>query len=807
MRVGVPHLARTVIVPLVLGLAVVLLMVDLMGVVPFLLSALLYLVSFFVGHAINWRVRCVLLQNPSLFEGLGVVAFETVLGMGVLALLLFLSRAVGASDWVVLGPALALAVVVLALSVRSLRLAVMRKWDGAASVSLLAVVGLLALLAISDSMVSDGSALYFRDTLHPLYELSTAKSTTFAGLVKSDLSYAGKDLQFHMLGPLWASVLEETFHIDGLAVVYRVLPIWQLLLCLSLMAFLVKRISGDDVVAATTPALALFLTELVLLPVEVSVPGVDTSLLLGRFVIQPSTAVGLTALLAFLILCISPSRPRLRGGTVVISMVFAAFTFFSKAFLIAPLLAVLGLLAARDFVLRRQRFGLVFVGLLAAAILPFALLVLGAHRQNFWAVVPSVRHFTWLVERLHAESSWPLQLLAWIFSLPIGALGTFGLLPLGVYWGWRFYQKSRQDSGGPPYHPDTGTLVFGSAALGLLMTGLVSEFTEGNDYQFALGYFWLGWVGLILWYRRRRNPKWLHLAFMAVILMMVLNNLSFTASPLVPYRADQDFSDNPLVVRAKMAAVDSVHLVLGMPPDQDEWKRSWLQYPYRFLYVAPQGFPLDLYETVRALKGLPESAVVLRGRHYEDLGWESRRTSTDWHPDTTFFASGISGEQFVIEDFKYKGIAVQKDYSQRSGNVFRFYWWCVDRKQDAQQADGWVLPPGDYVPEGSEVVIDLPLVRALTIKGNPSWYSARRENYEMLVGLSQEFAQASYSVGERIELCRTILDRYGVTDIMFERGEKPDPQISEALGLTRTITNSTVSVFRYPRQVPSKQGS
>jgi hypothetical protein len=787
----------------VLTSVILLVMADMMGITPLLVSAYLYSIAFLLGHGINRRFRCVVRLNRSPFELMGILAFEAVIGIGLLTLSLFFVRVIGLPDWLIIGPASVTALGIATFRARTIWKAGppwVNGWEYPRILPVFLLALLLAILALSDSFGSDGADLYFREAHHPFYELSIGNSTTHVGLSKPDLSYAGKTVQLHMLGPIWASVMNETLGLAGIVTVFRVIPVWQIMIGFALMSFLARRLSGDDLVAGMTPILAFFLTAFLVVPLGAKLFEAPIRLFFEAFVIQPSTSLGMTGLLAFIALNISTRHEMLKMGPLTIGMILAAFTFFSKTPLIIPFMLALGFWATVDLVVHRRWPAVIYTLSFGIAILPFGLMILGGHEHNYWALIPHYQYFTWFVNLSSAYDNLFLQLLFLVLSLPIGTLGVFGVLPFGVLIGWRLGADYEVDVSEGTRPSSNTRLVFVTAGLAFLVSGLVSEMTEGNHVWFGLGYSWIGFLGVLMWLRTQGSRRWLIMPTTVFLSFLMLYNIAFIARPVIPYSPDQDLSINPLVVRAKMAVVNNIPKLFGREPGRSDGDEGFfINNLTRFLFIPRQGFSGDLQEALESMRQLSTNAIVMRGRHYEDLNWQNRSTSTQWWPSTSFFATAVSGNQYLIENFKYKGLSVQDDYIDRSRDVFRFYWWCGDRRQNTSELSQWTLPPGGPPLGDVEHVTDLSLVRLLTIKGNPSWFTAVENHYGMLLDLSRELVETDYSLAERADICRSILEYHNVSDIVFERGEKPDPYIADILGLAPTFSNTTVTIYQYPK--------
>ncbi|UCD37444.1 MAG: hypothetical protein JSW54_11525 [Fidelibacterota bacterium] len=780
--------STSIVIVLVLGLLFLLLTIDILGLSALGKSLLLYALAFIVGHGLDHLLLNTRQQDNSFVELLGIWALKTVIGMAALTLTVFFTRAMGLSDWFVLLPGALFGIALLFKSSPSLR-GVYTGIRGTnrihlSQLALILVILNLGLLLVGGMLVFDGGHYYFRDSLHPIYELAMGKSTEIAGLIRPDLSYAGKSVQFHMLGPTWVSIMDATLGIDPLVVIFRVLPIWQLLQGVILIAFIARRITGNDTAALLTPLAVLFISPFIVVPFNMGMPLLFTVPLYRRLVIHASSALGWPAVLALLIVLIPIIRHQANFRRMIAALLLVVYAFFAKAPFLAPLLAVIGIIGLLDL-LRQHRWRLVlFASACAVAILPFLVLMGGAHSHNFWAFIPHHPHFAALVDILSAETSLGRQIAAWGLAFPIGILGNFGFLPVGIIGGWWLLRKTSarvgEENQNKPYAERRSLiLIFGSAALALIFSSLGSEFTEYNHVYFATAYRWVGWLGLILMVAPLLEQRWFRVILVPLLIIIIIVNTALEVRhPLARIDSNKTLIQQPLTVRFQYRMIDLARKIMQQSPK-----------------ISPRDrFPDDLYRALLDMRALPREAIILRGRHYEDLNWENRQFATEWWPWSGFFATAVSGRQFVLENYKYKGIVVQEDFLERVEDIFRFYWYCLDQTAEIRQV--WDLPAGPYQQEGSERIKDLVLVQALTFKGDPSWYSGRKEHHALLQRIFPELIQAEISPEAKTAACQQILDKYGVTHIMFEHNERPHPKAAKALGLNLMMQRGSVAIYK-----------
>jgi hypothetical protein len=653
-----------------------------------------------------------------------------------------------------------------------------------AAVLVVALAGLF-LVQYADTMVILDGGRYFMDLVHPFYELSISHSALASEFVKPDLSYAGKAMRYHFLGPLLIGLLQRLGSLDGITMVLRVLPAIHALLIAALLAGLVRRITRQDYAAVLTVAFFLFLGGWLLPP---ALPFAE-SYVLGRYIaLQPSAALGYIGSFALVAWAFEMRVIRSVWDGALIGVVLACFAFFSKAPFSIPFFVAAGLHALWELRQGRRQNLVILVGL-AVALLPFAFYLSGAHKQNYWTLVPFPEFVQARLGVAPQTDATVITAMAVGFGRKVALTGFF---PVGLALAWYLIRRHHQE-GSPSSHGFPASLVATTGLVALALSTFVTETTEHNHLHFLGVWIWVGLMG-IAWTLAelvRERGRILRAGVLGCVFAIMLGGILVDVILAVP-RPRSAIRDPSLLVNAKVAAADGL-LREFQRLRGAAWRAQWPEAARNFIPAA----------TLDVLTGLSRShlgAVILRGKHYEDLWWAERKTAS-WWAGAGFYASAFSGSQFLVEQSKYKGVAMEPEFLPRTVDTFRFYWWCTDRKTLWGGTSAWL--PRVPVTDAAVRTVKQPDVFALLeLKGDPSWHSASANIDRAMVALAQELRTESKTTTGRAEFCRSVLDRYGVTHVLFEHGERPDSVIAAQIGLTPLREEQGIKLYRVGNSRP-----
>ena len=607
-----------------------------------------------------------------------------------------------------------------------------KKIYGSKTFSRLALGGLIlcffCLLFVSRLMFQDGQWFYFQDSHHPIYELSIERAVE-TSMPPKDLSFLGKPLQFHFGSAILASLFVGDLKIDPLIVFYRVFPFLAVIFFFALSFYLAK-LSGlkKNWILCLPLAVLFFYPFLLPLPAKFSLfPKIFSTL-----ISSPSFTMGFLASLALLIL-IAENLKTKRSFPLLIP-ILGAILFITKASFFAPLGLALGIFYLQKFILEKKWQTFILPAITFGLALPFYWFLKGAHSHNLWILAPDALIFKRLPNFLglnESALSLPLLLLASPFIF-------YGFLSLVYFYGFiRFYKNRKVVS--------WENFLIILAIVSCSFPFFISEASEGNARQFIL----LGCVALFLlgfkWLRESVYKKFASKKASIVLLCLLLAGMASGQFVLKTYKQIQK-PKNP----------------------------SYTQ---------------NLADSLVFLnKNTKLAAIVLFGKHYESPNWKDRQFVGQWDY-LSFFRTALSGRQTIVEDFKYRGIGMQKDYNARSIENFRFFYNIIEK--NLETAKGWEVPFGYQAPaDHREQQANLSFVKPLWLSGEENWFSVRKSFPQFL---EQNWGDV---LQEDKQFLTTYINFYKVDYIVFERNEKPRPDIIEFLGLKLFFEKQDVSIYQ-----------
>lgn len=552
---------------------------------------------------------------------------------------------------------------------------------------------LLGILLSHALWAPDG--LWVRDYFHPAYELGLGRSLGYSLLSPPDLSYAGKAAHFHFLStrlPIW---LATVLPIDVLTAAHWLQQLLYLPLYLLGLASLLHLL--PEQYRPPFPFVLLFgpvwLSALLPEPLGFRHLLFDGSYSLG----------GLLVLYALLFVW----QARWAWLTIAVVLLAAA-----KASFFLPVFAGLGLWALLSRNIR-------LVGWLAVAALGFVSIYLlwlqGAHGQNLWVWLLPFRYDAWPQGWWWLPGLWQLA------------------LALMLLWAYR-----RLDMLQP---------LALMAAIALLATLPLQEYSEGNHWQMAYG------VGLptvlCLWvvWQHRLGPTAGRLFAIAVMLNMVLSFAFNLREPAIALARYGGWTEVKVPGKQALARLSIGH---QHTPDM----------------------PMGLHKTLLWMEqNLPADAVVLHGRHHELRHWPD----PPYHLESPV-RSALSGRQFYCEGLKAKGVVMEADYHLRLAFGLAFFRHQVYTPDSLhrQLLRFYAPAPADTLPLSDNVgeyggVTNVSLHRHSL--GHEWWWMNRRgQVWSRVISI---WHQKLKTTGWEVRW----LKQQGITHLLLENGEQPKPSL------------------------------
>ena len=187
-------------------------------------------------------------------------------------------------------------------------------------------------------------------------------------------------------------------------------------------------------------------------------------------------------------------------------------------------------------------------------------------------------------------------------------------------------------------------------------------------------------------------------------------------------------------------------------------------------------------------KNTKPTDIVLFGKHYESQNWKDRQFIGQWDY-LSFFRTALSGRQTIVEDFKYRGIGMQKDYNKRSLENFKFFYNIIN--QNSETARGWDVPLGYQTqPDPREQQAKLSFVKPLWLSGENNWFSIRKTFPQFLE------ENWDYVLREDKQFLVDFISFYKINYIFFERGERPKADLIDFLGLKLFFEKQDVVIYQ-----------
>jgi|GEM_PF-4340783 len=575
------------------------------------------------------------------------------------------------------------------------------------------------------------SHYYFKDEHHPIYELTIARAIDLR-VPPPELSYQGKALKFHFLSAFLTSLFYNHLNIDPLIVVYRVFPFLGFLLFIPLLIYLLI-LSGMG--GSLFLVLAVFAV-LFAYPFIVPLGGflsafADPLNIFYSITSTPSYIMGYLGFLALLIAVIETIQKKKYLSWLV--CVLSAALFMSKGSFFIPLGLGVGIWSLRCCWLEKSFRPILLPFSMLLSVLPFAYFLIGAHSHNQWIITPDRLIWRGLPNWVPFANS-VLRLPLMFFATPFSLYGFLSFVFLGAfYWLWA---KRKENI----FSPIMVMVII--MLVGCSLPLFICEATEDNSRQFSFPCYILLWVIFFYWLSKFNLKRYQKL---------VMAGLLFVA-----------FFSEVLVFK---------------------------------MYEGPKiSYDFDLAQGLYFINRHSQSAdVFLIGKHYEDPHWRERKFIGEWE-NKSFFRTALAGRQTVIEDFKYRGIGMEKDYCQRSVENFKFFYLLTERNKETLL--GWKGKTGYQVATSAqEERANLPFVKPFWIGKRENWFSIRKSFVQCLQDNWQEVVNDNISSAESRQWLEKYLNKHQIRFILFERGEKPQEDLRDFLKLKKVFEKGKISVF------------
>lgn len=276
--------------------------------------------------------------------------------------------------------------------------------------------------------------------------------------------------------------------------------------------------------------------------------------------------------------------------------------------------------------------------------------------------------------------------------------------------------------------------------LGILLTG---EVAEANSIQFySAAYFCLP---LLLWY--------------------VLNNFLREAN-----------------LRKELISIIVFSSAIACLPTMKIYAKTFAESVLRKPIVT-----VDLINAYSWLKiNTSDDSVICFGKHYE-----ASKKAVEWWPDTSFIRSALSGKQMYCENFKYKGILMEKDYPERLANSIHFYKNFVNSSPKSQKSLSLFFKkdfgekPGIPLSESKEHFTQILYI----LSNKVDWYYPNRADqvkYEVKNHL-KNFSVTRTWVLEFIESAK-------INYIILENNDRPTKFLNEVAA--KVYANEAVTILK-----------
>lgn len=294
------------------------------------------------------------------------------------------------------------------------------------------------------------------------------------------------------------------------------------------------------------------------------------------------------------------------------------------------------------FFLRKREFKNIFVvslSFMAAFIVLYSLFLSGSHSYNIWVLFPTFI-FSMFPMSLISNANFSMLTLSTIF------------IPIFLYIAVILtYFKNRDND-----------VLLGLSAIslsGILGITFLTEIIELNSWQFYLAAYFS--TALVFWFVFKSflsNKKGLSKnIIICLFYCFIIATIFFSPDALI-------FKNFARYSVHKITFLQDIYM--KMRPDKS---------------IPEPLYSKDLIDAYSWLKdNTGKNSVIFFGKHYELQDINAKK----WEPSTTFIRSALSARHMYCENFRYKGIGMEKDYPLRFANSVYFYYIFVDNSNKSK---------------------------------------------------------------------------------------------------------------------------
>lgn len=590
---------------------------------------------------------------------------------------------------------------------------------------------ILFIILIFLGLKIDNKYLVF-DILHPIYELSAGNSYGISILNAPDLSYSDKIIKFHFLSTRIPLYISNILNISVLSSVYFVTPYFLLLMLFLLINSLFFKFPYIRV-----PAFFYFFFPLF----SDSLLSHDT--LFNRLLQSTSYFLGYILIIISFYYLVKKNYFNLILTAIVLLLVKASF-FLT---LVGGIILLLG--REKQY---KELFKLV-LPLLFVFIILYKLFFSGAHAHNLWILFPAV-----LYEKITLSYS------GTFFGLLSGWFGiiTYAIL---IFSTLNIYFKNKNDY-----------LLLGLASIsisGIVGTFLLTEVTEGNARQFMIAAYFS--TSIVFWY-------WFNnilLINKGVFLRKIFKFVCFFVVLISSLSALK-----PIAINMGSYLITSNETLLTFSQKVKFDNRSIRNLSHNFI----DHDLVDAYTWLRVKT--VHTDIILFGKQYEYYGFDEK-----WWPDTGFVRSALSGSQMYCENYKYKGIGMEKDYPLRFANILFFYKQFVFPSASSENSLNYFFSDGFGLEQGipfskNSTRKEAKILYYLSLGKNWSWLNRPKQiNYEMR-GYFDRYKHLKYSEEWAINFLKLSRINY----IILENGDKPSSFLLK--NTKKVYNNKSITILK-----------
>ncbi len=422
----------------------------------------------------------------------------------------------------------------------------------------------------------------------------------------------------------------------------------------------------------------------------------------------------------------------------------AATLILIKASFFVVLLGGIGL-----FYLRKMEFRKGFpvvISLSIVFVVLYKTFLSGAHQHNHWIVFPTV-----LYTAITSFKSYAWLTLVLPLMLAAGSVVVY-------------FKNNKSDV----------FLAIASVSLsGVLLAALLTEVTEANSVQFLIASYFATVIIFWYWIQKILEKSQGLIGKLLLGLFIAVMAASFISNTYARYILTAKYLLGCAVKRSKI---------------QNDLTRAISQ---RMKLAEKDLEPQLSSDLISAYSWLREhtekESVVLFGKHYE-----KKSLDDNWWPDTMFVRSALSGRQMYCENFKYKGIAMEKDFPLRFARDIHFYKNFVVSSAKSLKGLGIFYQNDNIFETGFLLGFNkkddkkLDLLKVLHFDSGLTWYYRVREVNESFKSLVDSLPVSKAWLSDFLEIAH-------IDYVVLENGDKPSKDLEN---ITRTVyRNSSIMIL------------